>query len=356
MRILEADGLQLMRWSDEMPIQHTIEPPNVETDLIQLGPGPTPLEHFYTRCNFPSPHLDGAGWRLEVSGAFDRTRTWTMDELQELPYVARTVTMECAGNGRTLMRPVPPGTPWGLGAVSTARFGGIRLADLLDACGLQSGAADLVFTGADHGEVEHDGHIPYQFNLGVAPALESGPMLAWSMGGAPLSPEHGFPLRLVVPGDYGMRSVKWLIRITAEAQPFAGHFPRKYRYRGEPGVPEGSPVGPIRVRSLISWPVDGAQLIAAATTLRGIAWSGDGDIELVEVNVEGRWMAAELSSPLDGTGHVPWTLDWAPAGSGSHSLAVRATDSGGHRQPESSIWNEGGYGNNAVHRISVTMR
>jgi len=338
-----------------MRIQHTDDPPNAETDLTALGPSATPLDSFYTRCNFTIPGLEVAGWRLRVSGAFDRPRTWTMHELRALPYVERTITMECAGNGRTLMTPVPPGTPWGLGAVGTARFGGIRLADLLAACGLQSGAAYLVFTGADHGDVEPDGHIPYEFGLDAATARQDGPMLAWSMGDEPLSAEHGYPLRLVVPGHYGMRSVKWLTRITASDQPSAGHFPRKYRYRAERGVPEDTPVGPIRVRSLFTWPEDGARLDAAPATLRGIAWSGDGEIELVEVNVEGRWMPAELGSPLDGTGHVAWTLEWTPAGTGTHALAVCATDSAGHRQPDSSIWNEGGYGNNAVHRVTVNV-
>ncbi|MBA4170496.1 MAG: sulfite oxidase [Chloroflexi bacterium] len=338
-----------------MPIQHTLEPPNAETDLAALGPDVTPLDQFYTRCNFPIPRLHSTTWRLQLSGAFNLPRAWTMDELRDLPYVERTITMECAGNGRTLMTPVPPGTPWKLGAVGTARFGGIRLTDLLAATGPKSTTTELVFGGADHGEVEPDGEIPYEFNLDATTARSDGPMLAWSMGGSPLSPEHGFPLRLVVPGHYGMRSVKWLTRINAVDEPFAGHFPRKYRYRGERGVPEGTPVGPIRVRSLFTSPSDGARMATEPTTLHGIAWSGSGAVQRVEVMVDGQWMPAQIGDPIDGTGHVAWTFDWIPRGAGTHDLAVRATDSAGHRQPESSIWNEGGYGNNAVHRISVTL-
>ncbi len=338
-----------------MRIQHSDDPPNAETDLAALGPDATPVEHFYTRCNFLIPQLDVALWRLDLSGAFDLSRAWTMGELRDLPYVERTITMECAGNGRTLMTPVPPGTPWKLGAVGTARFGGIRMADLVAACGLQLSAAELVFTGADHGEVEPDGHIPYEFNLDAATARQDGPMLAWSMGGEPLSAEHGYPLRLVVPGHYGMRSVKWLTRITVVDEPFAGHFPRKYRYRGERGVPEGTPVGPIRVRSLFTSPSDGASMATEPTTLHGIAWSGGGAVQRVEVMVDGQWMPAQIGDPIDGTGHVAWTFDWTPRGAGTHELAVRATDSAGDRQPESPVWNEGGFGNNAAHRISVTL-
>jgi len=220
---------------------------------------------------------------------------------------------------------------------------------------MQLSAAELVFTGADHGEVEPDGHIPYEFNLDATTARQDGPMLAWSMGGEPLSAEHGYPMRLVVPGHYGMRSVKWLTRIAAVDEPFAGHFPLKYRYRSERGVPEGTPVGPIRVRSLFTSPRDGARIATEPTTLHGIAWSGSGAVHRVEVMVDGQWMPAQIGDPIDGTGHVAWAFDWAPRGAGTHDLAVRATDSAGDRQPESPVWNEGGFGNNAVHRISVML-
>jgi len=175
------------------------------------------------------------------------------------------------------------------------------------------------------------------------------------MGGEPLPAEHGSPLRLVVPGQYGMRSVKWLTRITAADEPFEGHFPRKYRYRGQSGVPEETPVGPIRVRSLITWPSDGARLSTAPVTMRGIAWSGECPIERVEVQLDGAWVAATLGEPLDGTGHVAWRLEWRLPAPGTSSVAVRATDAAGQLQPDRSVWNEGGYGNNVIHRISVTV-
>jgi DMSO/TMAO reductase YedYZ molybdopterin-dependent catalytic subunit len=278
-----------------------------------------------------------------------------MSELRAMPRVERTITMECAGNGRTLMTPTPPGTPWGLGAVGVARFGGVRLADVLAASAPRATAVDLVFTGADHGTVDPDGPIAYEFNLDIPTATSDGPILAWTMGGVALPPEHGFPLRLVVPGQYGMRSVKWLTRITATDRPFEGHFPRRYRYRGEVGLRDGTPVGPMRVRSLITQPADGDRLAGGPIEVRGIAWSGHGPIASVEVAAGGPWMTARLDRQADDAAPVTWSLDWTPSEHGDHALAVRATDAAGHRQPEAPVWNEGGYGNNVVHRIGVTV-
>lgn len=339
-----------------MRIHLTDHPPNAEAPLADLDGGIVPNDCFYVRCNFPVPRLDVVGWTLDVTGAFDHPRSWSMDELRSLPRVERTVTLECAGNGRTLMTPAPPGTPWRLGAVGTARFIGVRLADLLASSGLRGSAVELVFTGADRGSVEPEGEIPYEFNLDVATAGTEAPILAWAMGGEALSGEHGFPLRLVVPGDYGMRSVKWLTRITAVEEPFAGHFPRKYRYRGGRDVPDGEPVGAIRVRSLITYPADGIHLPVAPIGLRGIAWSGGGPITSVEVEAGGNWMEARIGEPVDGTGPVAWRYEWTPRSAGTHRIAVRATDAAGSRQPELPAWNEGGYGNNVVHRITVGVR
>ena len=336
-------------------IRHSVDPPNAEPALADVEEGPRTLERFYVRCNFGVPRLNARHWRLEVTGAFERPRSWTLSELASLPPVERTVVLECAGNGRTLMQPVPPGTPWGLGAVGVARFGGIRLADLLAESRPRSTAVELVFSGADHGTMGPEGSIPYQFNLDLADAAWDGPMLAWTMGGGPLSADHGFPVRLVVPGQYGMRSVKWLTSISAVEQPFEGHFPRRYRYRGDHSVPDDTPVGPIRVRSLVTWPANGDHLPAAPLTLRGIAWSGHGPITRVEVRADGGWMPAQLWPPRDEAGPTTWAVRWSPTEAGPHVIAVRATDAAGNRQPTEPVWNEGGYGNNVIQQVSVTL-
>ncbi|MGH2418171.1 MAG: sulfite oxidase [Candidatus Limnocylindria bacterium] len=338
-----------------MTIRLTDQPPNAETPVPDLGRTTVPVARFYVRCNFPIPHGDADAWRLDVAGSLDRPRSWSMEELRGLPHVERTITMECAGNGRTLMKPTPPGTPWGLGAVGFARFGGVRLAEVLAASGVRASAVAIVCTGADHGSVEPDGVIAYEFDLDIPTATADEPMLAWVMDGEPLLPEHGFPLRLVVPGQYGMRSVKWLTRITAIDRPFEGHFPRRYRYRGERGVPDGTPVGPMRVRSLVTKPSDGERLRPGPIEVRGIAWSGHGSIASVHVQAGGSWMRARLDPQTDEAAPVTWSLHWTPPAAGPHAIAVSAADAAGNRQPETPIWNEGGYGNNVVHRIAVTV-
>lgn len=333
----------------------TDHPLNAEADLSDLDEGLTPNDRFYVRCNFPIPDLDVGKWSLELGGAFQRRGRWSLAELQALAPADRVVLLECAGNGRTLMSPVPPGTPWNLGAVGIARFGGVRLADLLEAAGLSSSALNLVFTGADTGPVEPDGTVPYQFDLPVDRLGSTDPILAWTMNGDPLPTEHGFPVRLVVPGDYGMRSVKWLTRIDAhEHGEFDAHFPRKYRYRGEISVSDETPVAAMRVRSLFTSPAHGAGVAHGGALLRGIAWSGAGPISGVFINANGGWHPARIVERMADAA-ARWEFDWE-ATPGAHTLAVRATDAAGGSQPDMPAWNEGGYGNNVIQHITVQVR
>ena len=332
-----------------MGVVHDADPPNRETSLGELDAGAAgPL---YVRCNFAIPELDPSSWTLAVDGLLDRPATLDVDALHALPFVERHVLLECAGNGRSLMDPVPSGIPWGLGAVGVARFGGAPLAALLDQCAVDAGATEFVFTGADRGMVAGR-EIPYAFSLERDLALTDGPLLAWTMNAEPLAPEHGHPVRLVVPGQYGMRSVKWLTRITAVDRPFDGHFRERYRYRGQHGVPDGAPVGAIRVRSLILAPAANERLAGPTIEVRGIAWSGQGPVRGVEVELDGRWMPAELDASTE---PALWRLTWTPPGPGSYEVAARATDAAGATQPESPVWNAGGYGNNVVHRIRVRV-
>ncbi|MCV0403247.1 MAG: sulfite oxidase [Chloroflexi bacterium] len=327
------------------------EPLNLEADPADLDAEAPSIDRFYVRCNFPVPRIDAGSWRLELGAGFDRSRSWSLDALRALPSVERTVLLECAGNGRTLMSPVPAGTPWGVGAVGIARFSGVRLSDVLANASLGESARTLVFTGADAGTVKPDGTIPYQFDLPIAEVALADPILASTMNGEPLPPEHGYPLRLVVPGHYGMRSVKWLTRIDAveDSRPDL-HFPRKYRYRGQEGVPDETPVDRMRVRALLTHPARGETLEAGPVRLRGLAWSGSAPIDAVEIGVDGTWHAADVVEPLADEVGVRWELGWTATG-GDHEISVRATDATGATQPDAPIWNEGGYGNNVVERV-----
>lgn len=328
---------------------------NAETPLAGLTADPTATDLFYTRSNFGVPDVAPSLWQLSVGGLVDHRGTFTLEGLQQFGSTTTTVTVECAGNGRTLMTPVPEGTAWGLGAVSVGAFTGVPLSTVLDVVGVSESVVEVVFTGIDRGVVEPEGEVNFAFSLDAAAARGDGPLLAWGLNGDPLPRKHGGPLRLVVPGYYGMCSVKWLADITAIDAPFEGHFRKKYRYLGDPLEDEGARVGPIRVRSLITSPQDGAA-VDPSVHVKGIAWSGDGSIESVKIRIDdGEWADADLASPAD-PHHAP--VEWSATVSlstGRHEIAVRATDASGAAQPEAPVWNGNGYANNVIHRVGVLV-
>lgn len=333
-------------------------PLNAETPLAALGE-PTPGGPHYVRNHFDVPDLDPASWRLAVGGAVGREITLTLDDLKELPHRSITATLECAGNGRTLMSPPPSGTPWTLGAVGTATWTGAPVAALLERVGPDADVTDILFVGADEGEVAPGRTEAYARSLPRAAATDDGPLLAWAMNGRPLPPEHGRPLRLVVPGWYGMASVKWLVRVAALTEPFEGFYQAEdYVYRGEEGTPDGTPVTRARVRALIASPRRGERLAGGEILVRGSAWSGHGQVTRVEVSEDaGRtWDDAELGEAASPHAAVPWRYRWRPDGTGRFTLVARATDDAGHTQPLEPRWNDGGYGNNSVHQITVEVR
>ncbi|GBD14784.1 Protein-methionine-sulfoxide reductase catalytic subunit MsrP [bacterium HR25] len=334
-------------------------PFNAETPLEALAQGAvTGVTSWFVRSHFQVPRVDAAAWRLRVDGAVARPRELSLTELMRLPSRELVVTMECAGNGRTLMSPVPPGVPWGLGAVSTVRFTGVPLATVLAEAGLEPDAAEVLFTGADRGE-EAGRREPFARSLPLEVALHPDTLLAWEANGGPLTPEHGFPLRLVVPGWYGMASVKWLERVTALREPFRGYFQsEQYRYLEERGTPEGTPVTRMRVRSLIVRPAEGERLPMRPVEVRGLAWSGYGEIVRVAVSDDegATWLEAELGRPASPYSATPWRLEWRPPQAGRYVLLSRAFDSAGNAQPLQPVWNRLGYGNNGVQRVTVLVQ
>lgn len=325
---------------------------NAAAPLGSLRADAMPSELFYVRSAFGVPEVDLRSWRLSVGGLVGWPDTYSIDDLRAFGESTELVTLECAGNGRLLMDPVPHGVPWELGAVSVAEFTGVALGKVLGPAETAPEVVEFVFTGADRGSVKRYGTVNYAFSLPREEALGGGPMLAWAMNGEPLSAEHGAPLRLVVPGNYGMNSVKWLTTITAVDRPFTGHFRQRYRYFGDPVAPEEAYVGRMRVRSLITSPTDGDE-VDGELEIRGIAWSGHGPISAVEVGTDEEWFDAVLGSPFGWFGPTPWSMS-VSLDSGPHTLAARATDTMGNTQPLDPIWNRNGYANNVVHRIGVT--
>ena len=322
----------------------------------------TPVGMHYLLTHFDIPVVDAADWRLRVGGLVDRPLILSLDDVRSFPAATRALTMECAGNGRTLMSPRALSQPWVLEAVGTGEWTGVPLATVLGAGGVKDVAVDVVFTGGDRG-IDGDIEQAFQRSLTVQEANDSGALLAYDLNGAPLPPQHGFPLRLVVPGWYGMTNVKWLSTIEVIDRPFTGYYQAtSYNIRhqdddlGEPVtrivprslmVPPGIPDFYTRVRSLD----------AGTCEIVGRAWSGRAAISTVEFSHDGgsSWVAAEVEPPVLGeAAWQGWRVTWS-ATPGEHKLCCRATDEVGNTQPLEPEWNTGGYLNNAVQRVAVQV-
>lgn len=321
----------------------------------------TPPGLHYTLSHFDIPQLDGHAFRLQVGGRVEQALSLTLAELRAMPGETLRVTLECAGNGRGLMTPRYPSMPWLHEGVGTAEWTGVPLNALLDQVGLARDAVEIAFIGADRGfdrGVEHD----YGRSLKLADARAGDVLLAYAMNGAPLAPQHGFPLRLVVPGWYGMASVKWLARIEALDRPYDGFQQAVgYHYRKFAGGP-GVPITHARVKSLMippgvpDWYTRRRLVERGAVRIEGRAWSGAGvPVTRVAVAIDGDWRDAAVEPAAHRFAWQAWRCEWQ-ATPGEHELACRATDASGATQPLAPEWNTNGMGNNAVQRVPVTVR
>ncbi|KQX56266.1 MULTISPECIES: sulfite oxidase [unclassified Streptomyces] len=322
----------------------------------------TPPGLHYVLVHYDIPDTNPDGWRLTVGGRVLRPLTLDMDALRARPAVTRRVTLECAGNGRALLAPRPVSQPWLVEAVGTADWTGVPLAALLADAGPAEDAVEAVFTGADHG-VERGVEQDYRRGLPLATAADPARdvLVAYAMNGAPLPPQHGSPLRLVVPGWYGMAHVKWLHDITLTATPFTG-FQQSVAYRVRQAAAEpGEPVTLIAPRALMVPPgfpdfMSRTRVVRPGPlTLTGRAWSGYGPVARVEVSEDGgaAWTEAEIvRDPAHPWAWSAWRARWT-ATPGLRHLTVRATDAAGHIQPLVAPWNRGGFANNLVQRVEV---
>jgi DMSO/TMAO reductase YedYZ molybdopterin-dependent catalytic subunit len=325
-----------------------------------LGSPRTPSDACFIRCHFDVPVQGRTGHRLSLGGLVERPVEMSMDDVRSFGEETVDVVMECAGNGRSVLTPKPPGVPWAFGAVSAMTFYGAPLRAVLDRAGVRPGAVEILFTGLDSGNVETGATITYQRSMPVRTALESGALLAWAMNGEPLTPEHGAPLRLVVPGWYGMASVKWLARIDAIDHAFDGFYQtHHYVVRGGRSSPLAStPLSRMRIRSLIASPLDGQELVCGReTVVSGGAWSGFGPVHDVLVSFDhgATWMPAALTPPRSPFGMTTWQCRWTPRQPGETTIIARATDAAGQAQPLEPDWNELGYGNNSVHQVRIRV-
>jgi sulfane dehydrogenase subunit SoxC len=320
----------------------------------------TPLGLHYLLTHYDIPDADESSWRLSVGGLVDRPLELRLDELKSRPAATAEVTLECAGNGRAKMLPRPVSQPWLNEAVGTMRWTGTPLRPLLEEAGLEARAVDVVFTGADHG-VERGVEQDYARSLPVAEAMRDDVLLAYAANDVPLLPQHGFPLRLVVPGWYGMAHVKWLRSIDVVDREFDGYQMRAYRLR-ETADDVGVPLSRIEPRALVSppgWPdfMSRARFARPGRiTVEGRAWSGWGPVESVEVTFDGgeRWQPADLAPVRDRWAWRRWSIEWA-ATEGRYRIGARARDATGRSQADRAAWNRGGFAGSTGQDLEVVV-
>ncbi|MFD1212951.1 sulfite oxidase [Arthrobacter sp. GCM10027362] len=344
---LTAEELQLGARNHAMPLE-------------MLAIDRSPAGMHYLLIHFDVPVIDAGSWRLRIGGAVRRPLEFTLAQLQAREQRTLAVTLECAGNGRSLLKPRPIGQPWLHGGVGTAEWTGTPLAPLLEEAGVEPDAVDIVFTGADRG-IQGGEEQDYARSLPVSEALSPDVLLAYAMNGAPLPPQHGFPVRLVVPGWYGMASVKWLAGIEARTRPFTGFQQiQSYCYKTDETDP-GEPVTRMKVRALMVPPgipdfLTRHRLVdSGPVLLHGRAWSGRAPIQRVQVAVDGVWSDARLDAPEGEFAWRGWSFHWQ-AEPGEHELMCRAVDALVRIQPQEPEWNWLGMGNNAVQKMAVTVR
>lgn len=318
----------------------------------------TPTGAHYLLTHFDVPLIDAETHALRFHGAFSNPYSLDMAEIRSLPRVTMPVTLECAGNGRTQMSPRSFSMPWSYEAVGTSEWTGTPLRPLIERAGILPDAVEVSFTAADFGFDKGHAHA-FGRSLTLQQLADLDVLLVYEMNGQPLLPQHGAPLRLIVPGWYGMASVKWLTDVGALTSPYQG-FQQvgTYRFRQTPDE-AGDPVTTIRVKSLMvppgvpDWVSRKRYLTPGPVELVGRAWSGAGvPVVRIEVSVDDAWFEAELGAQVGPYAWRSWRFDWQ-ATSGAHVLRCRATDADGAVQPLDPVWDLAGFANNVVQRVEV---
>ncbi len=324
----------------------------------------TPIGMHYLLIHYDIPYVDPEVYELEVGGLVREPLRLTLEDIRARPRVTEAVMMECAGTGRSHASPRTVFVPWFDGAIGCAEWTGTPLWPILEEAGLLDAAIEVLFTGHDRG-VEQGIEQNFERSLSLEEAAREGAMLAYEVNGVPLPPQHGAPLRLVVPGWYGMASVKWLRSITAIAEPFDGFQQgNQYRYKRS-DEEKGVAITRQRPRAMMAPPGMPSQLgrtryvEPGRVPIEGRAWSGWGPVERVEFSADGgeSWEEAELGGRIGRFGWYGWSHAWEAGEPGEYELSCRATDAAGNTQPSDAgeVWNRGTYGINAVQRVPVLV-
>jgi DMSO/TMAO reductase YedYZ molybdopterin-dependent catalytic subunit len=348
-------------------------PLNLEMPFSILDNSITPTKSFYVRTHFPIPAIDRGAWWLYVEGEVEKPFAIDYEELMTLESVTAPVTLECAGNNRNFLEPKVKGVQWRLGAVGTAEWTGVPLSILLDRAAPKPNACEVILEGTDGGMLEEQKSPPGGLKFARSIPLEKARrdvLLAYKMNGSDLPPEHGFPLRAVVPGWYAMASVKWLQRIIVTNRPFTGYYQTiDYAYwqrteyahwqRGE-DIAELTPITEIQVKAEIARPAEG-ETVPANLSVRvgGAAWACDAEITKVELSMDGgaTWNDAKLLGESNMNAWRLWEFNWqTPSRPGKRTLMARATDSLGRTQPVHRDPDRGTYMINHLLPIEVQVQ
>jgi DMSO/TMAO reductase YedYZ molybdopterin-dependent catalytic subunit len=324
----------------------------------------TPIGMHYLLAHFDIPFIDPATYELPITGRVGKPLGLTLDDLKARPAVMMPAMMECAGIGRAHLSPRPISMPWHNEAIGCSEWTGTPLRPILEEAGLLEDAVEILFTGYDRG-IDQDVEQNYERSLPLEEAMREEVILAYEMNGQPLPPQHGSPLRLVVPEWYGMASVKWLKEIKAISEPFEGiQQALLYHYRQSEEDP-GTPVTRKNPHALMVPPGIPDYLSRTRhaslgrTLVEGRAWSGYGLVERVEFSPDGgrSWDDATLGEPVGRYAWRPWSYEWDAGEPGEYELCARATDASGRTQPadDDGAWNQGGYGINVVQRVTVVV-
>ena len=349
---------------------HSPEPLNAEADVARLVEAwVTPVEQFYVRSHGTTPIVDGKAFKLSIEGEVERPLELSLDELRKFPRESLHATLTCAGNRRSEFSAVKPvkGVQWGAGAIGNARWSGVRLSSLLNKAGVKEAARHVWFESLDAVKRPDGTAFAFGASVPIAKALEPMPdgpgvLLADTMNDKPLPIDHGFPLRGVVPGYIGARSVKWLTRIVVSDRPSPNPFVQDvYKVVETEDLSEAhakTPIYEYPINAAIGRPTTGAKVEGPTIKVVGYALpngAAGGGIDRVELSTDGgrSWQRAEFLNPAQPYCWRLWTAQ-VPVAAGATSISVRAIDSTGARQPESGEWNAKGYLYNGWHTISIS--
>jgi DMSO/TMAO reductase YedYZ molybdopterin-dependent catalytic subunit len=340
-------------------------PLNLETPFESLEGFLTPTESFYVRTHFPIPAIDRDDWWLRLEGEVEKPFAINYEQLLELKSVTIPVTLECAGNNRSFLEPRVKGVQWGLGAVGTAEWTGVPLSILLDRAGVKANACEVILEGADGGMLEDPKSPPGELKFARSIPLEKARadiLLVYKMNGSDLPPEHGFPVRAIVPGWYAMASIKWLQRIILTDEPFTGYYQTiDYAYwKRRADVAELTPLTEMQIKAEIANPAED-ETVAPNSSVRvhGAAWTSDGEIAKVELSTDGgsTWNETNLLGEPKPNAWRLWEFNWqTPTAPGKQTLIARATDSLGRTQPLHRDTDRGTYMINHLLPITVEVK